>query len=83
MPTATRSSVSNSKRVRRNKIVTTVNLEPEVLTYLGALQSEFERDRSYLVNALIKDFKRRREQMQRDAARELFPNILTSSVATA
>lgn len=83
MPTATRSSVSNSKRVRRNKIVTTVNLEPEVLTYLGALQSEFERDRSYLVNALIKDFKRRREQLQRDAARELFPNILTSSIATA
>lgn len=83
MPSASRATVSHSKRVRRNKIVTTVNLEPEVLTYLGALQSEFERDRSYLVNALIKDFKRRREQMQRDAARELFPNILTTSIATA
>lgn len=83
MPSATRATVSPVKRVRRNKIVTTVNLEPEVLSYLGSLQSEFERDRSYLVNALIKDFKRRREQMQRDAARELFPNILTSSIATA
>ncbi len=76
------SKTAESKRIRRNKIVTTVNLEPEVLTYLQQLQAEFERDRSYLVNSLVKDYKRRREQLQRETARELFPHMMTAPIAS-
>ncbi|MEM7577482.1 MAG: hypothetical protein AAF328_08405 [Planctomycetota bacterium] len=43
----------------RNKFVTTVNLEPDVLALLGDLQSRLDRNRSYLVNALVRDFERR------------------------
>lgn len=43
----------------RNKFVTTVNLEPDVLAVLGDLQSRLDRNRSYLVNALVRDFERR------------------------
>jgi predicted transcriptional regulator len=46
---------------QRRKVVTTVNLEPEVLDYLRELQAEFDRDRSYLVNALVKEYRRRRQ----------------------
>jgi predicted transcriptional regulator len=53
---------------RRTKVVTTVNFEPEVLTYLDDLQREFERDRSYLVNALVKEYRRRRERNDTDDA---------------
>lgn len=43
----------------RNKFVTTVNLEPDVLAVLGDLQNRLDRNRSYLVNALVRDFIRR------------------------
>jgi hypothetical protein len=39
-----------------------------VLTYLDDLQREFERDRSYLVNALVKEYRRRRERNDTDDA---------------
>ncbi|GEM_PF-3915930 len=43
----------------RRKFVSTVTLEPEVYEYLQVLQREYDRDRSYLLNALVKDYKRR------------------------
>jgi hypothetical protein len=39
-------TVVNNTRYCRSKVVTTVNLEPDVLNYLQTLQSEFDRDRS-------------------------------------
>lgn len=45
----------------RKKYATTITLEPEVIAYLDQLQREYDRDRSYLLNALVKDFRRRRE----------------------
>lgn len=44
----------------RRKFATTVTLEPEVYAFLESLQREYDRDRSYLLNALVKDFQRRR-----------------------
>ena len=35
-------------------MVTTVNLEPEVRAYLDVLMDRHDRDRSYIVNALVK-----------------------------
>jgi predicted transcriptional regulator len=63
---------------RRNKVVTTVNFEPEVLTYLDELQREFERDRSYLVNALVKDYKRRRELNSGEAEKQTLSKSLVA-----
>ena len=47
-------SPSPKRRARRTKVVTTVNLEPRVRAYLDLLMAEHDRDRSYIVNALIK-----------------------------
>lgn len=66
------SQTSHTSKARRNKVVTSINLEPNVLEILQTLQSEFDRDRSYLVNALVKDFQRRRERDGERAERELF-----------
>jgi|GEM_PF-5311552 len=65
-------TVAPKSRYRRSKVVTTVNLETDVLNYLQTLQSEFDRDRSYLVNALVKDFRRRRQESGEQADKELF-----------
>ncbi len=46
------------RAVRRRKVVTTVNLEPTVRAYLDVLMARHDRDRSYLVNALIKQHMR-------------------------
>lgn len=71
--------LSNNRRLpRRRKVVTTVNLEPEVRAYLLLMQQEFERDRSYLVNALVKDFKRRRDATSAAAMQEMFPQLMTA-----
>lgn len=45
---------------KRRKVVTTVNLDPEVIEYLRELQQVFDRDRSYLVNAMVQEFRNRR-----------------------
>lgn len=58
---ATRSTPSTSsakRRPKRRKVVTTVNLEPTVRAYLDVLMAKHDRDRSYLVNALIKQHMR-------------------------
>lgn len=39
---------------RRRKVVTTVNLEPAVRSHLDLLMERHDRDRSYVVNALVK-----------------------------
>jgi hypothetical protein len=63
MPADASTAISSSKPLPRNrrKFATTVTLEPDVIAYLDALQREYDRDRSYLLNALVKDFRRRRE----------------------
>lgn len=43
----------------RRKFATTVTLEPDVYAFLESLQREYDRDRSYLLNALVKDYQRR------------------------
>jgi hypothetical protein len=53
-----------------------VNLEPEVLEYLAELQQEFDRDRSYLVNALVKEYRRRRQHNGSDAGKETLSKSL-------
>ena len=55
---------------RRHKVVKTINFEPDVLAYLAELQQEFDRDRSYLVNALVKQFRHRRERQEGDSTAE-------------
>jgi predicted transcriptional regulator len=55
MPTSRKST-----GVKRRKIVTTVNFEPDALAYLQQLQREFDRDRSYILNAMVMEFRRRR-----------------------
>lgn len=63
VPPTSRGAASGSPKPQpgRNKFVTTVNLEPDVLAVLGDLQSRLDRNRSYLVNALVRDFIRRAE----------------------
>jgi len=45
---------------KRRKIVTTVNFDPEIIAYLQQLQREFDRDRSYILNAMVEEYRRRR-----------------------
>ena len=59
MPESSRKQVSverpaRKRAARRRKVVTTVNLEPAVRAYLDVLMARHDRDRSYLVNALVK-----------------------------
>ena len=65
---------------KRRKIVTTVNLEPDIVDYLRGLQEEYDRDRSYLINALIKEHRRRRSEIPAAMAgpSEVFAKQLTA-----
>ncbi|MEL7238197.1 MAG: hypothetical protein AAGK78_04985 [Planctomycetota bacterium] len=43
-----------SRKAIRKKVITTVNLEPDVRAFLDVLMTRYDRDRSYIVNALVK-----------------------------
>ncbi len=43
---------------RESKYYTGVTLDQDVVSYLGSLQKKLGRDRSYLINALIKEHRR-------------------------
>ncbi len=45
---------SPKRRPKRRKVVTTVNLEPAVRSYLDLLMARHDRDRSYVVNTLVR-----------------------------
>jgi hypothetical protein len=53
-------AVRKTSSSKRRKIVTTVNFDPDTLAYLQQLQREFDRDRSYILNAMVQEFRRRR-----------------------
>lgn len=51
---ASRRSAKRASRAGRKKVITTVNLEPDVRAFLDVLMTRYDRDRSYIVNALVK-----------------------------
>lgn len=49
---------NHKSMARDSKFYTGVTLDRDVVAYLGALQKKLGRDRSYLINALVKEHRR-------------------------
>lgn len=61
-----------SKKHKRNKVITSVALEPEVRELLDFMKQEDERDGSYLVSLFIRNEWQRRQERARSATSDLF-----------
>jgi predicted transcriptional regulator len=51
-----------TKRKRKKKmpkVPTSIKMEPEVADYLGWLANQFQRDRTFLINAIISEHAQR------------------------
>ena len=48
-----------SQVLMKSKPKSSVAFEPDVYEYLAELQERFDRDRSWLINAIVRDYARR------------------------
>lgn len=53
-----------SQVLMKTKPKSSVAFEPEVYEYLADLQEKFDRDRSWLINAIVRDYARRSNEGQ-------------------
>ena len=53
------------------KIAAGVAFDPEVLEFLGRVCTEFQRDRSFVINAIIRDYARQQQVRPRKRERAI------------